>query len=76
MIERFPVPRDNDPEPVASTRTLLRVEEVADRLAIGRTTAYALIDAGDLRSVRIGRAVRVTVSDLDAYVRSLRGPRG
>lgn len=50
---------------------LLRVEEVARRLQIGRTKAYELIDTRELRSVRIGRAVRVPVAELHAYVSRL-----
>lgn len=50
---------------------LLRVEEVARRLQIGRTKAYELIDTRELPSVRIGRAVRVTVAELHAYVARL-----
>ncbi len=37
-------------------------------LAIGRTTLYELIAAGQLKTVHIGRAVRVPVAELDAFV--------
>ena len=49
-------------------RRLLRIEDVADRLAISRSMAWKLIAVGQLRSLRIGRAVRVRPSDLDAYL--------
>jgi excisionase family DNA binding protein len=49
-------------------RRLLRIEDVADRLAVSRSMAWKLIAYGQLRSVRIGRAVRVRPADLDAYV--------
>ena len=47
---------------------LLRIDELADRLAVSRSMAWKLIAQGDLRSVRIGRAVRVRPSDLEAYI--------
>ena len=47
---------------------LLRIEEIAQRLAISRSMAWKLIALGHLRSVRIGRAVRVRPQDLDEYV--------
>ena len=37
-------------------------------LAIGRTTLYQLIADGQVRTVRIGRAVRVPVAELEAFV--------
>ena len=40
-------------------RELLRVEEAAQILGIGRTKAYELVAAGELRVIRLGRAVRV-----------------
>lgn len=60
-----------------AARLLLTVEEAADRLGIGRTLAYALIAAGVLESVHIGRLRRVPTDALDDYVRRLRsGPDG
>ena len=49
-------------------RRLLRIEDVADRLAVSRSMAWKLIAYGQLPSVRIGRAVRVRPADLEAYV--------
>ena len=51
-----------------ATVRLLRIEEIAQRLAISRSMAWKLIAHGQLRSVRIGRAVRVRPQDLDEYV--------
>ncbi len=56
-----------DPVDGASAR-LLRIEDVADRLAVSRSMTWKLIAHGQLRSVRIGRAVRVRPADLEAYV--------
>ncbi len=47
---------------------LLRIDDVAQRLSISRSMAWKLIAHGQLRSVRIGRAVRVRPQDLDEYV--------
>ena len=52
----------------AGEARLLRIEDVADRLAVSRSMAWKLVTYGQLRSVRIGRAVRVRPADLDAYV--------
>ncbi len=51
-----------------ATPRLLRIEEIADRLAVSRSMAWKLIALGQLRSVRIGRAVRVRPQDLEAYL--------
>jgi len=55
----------------AAPKLLLTVEEAAERLGIGRTTTFALIRTGALRSVRIGRLRRVRTTDLDSYAASL-----
>ncbi len=49
-------------------RLLLTVREAASVLAFGRTTLYELIADGQLRTVHIGRAVRVPVAELEAFV--------
>jgi len=51
---------------------LLRVEEAAKRLNIGRSLAYRFIQSGELPSVKIAGARRVVASDLEEFVRSLR----
>lgn len=52
-------------------RVLLTVEEAADRLSLGRTTTYALVRSGELRSVQIGRLRRVPADALAEYVSRL-----
>jgi excisionase family DNA binding protein len=51
---------------------LLRPEEVAECLNIGRSKVYELMRAGTLESVRIGTCRRVTRAALERYVDSLR----
>jgi excisionase family DNA binding protein len=53
-------------------RVLLRPEEVAARLGIGRSVAYELIASGELESIKIGRSRRVPVRALDAFVEARR----
>lgn len=53
------------------TDRMLKVHEVAERLALGRTHTYDLIQRGILPGVRIGRAVRVPEAKLAEYIDSL-----
>ena len=50
---------------------LLRPEDAARALDLSRTTTYALIASGQLRSVKIGRARRVPRSALTDFVDGL-----
>ncbi|QKV94010.1 helix-turn-helix domain-containing protein [Streptomyces sp. NA02950] len=50
------------------TLLALTVEEAARRLSVGRTTMYALIRAGAVRTVPIGRLRRVPVQALSDYL--------
>ena len=52
---------------------LVSVEEAARRLGIDRCTAYELIAAGELDSVKIRRRRLVPVVALSEYVDRLRG---
>ena len=64
-----------DPQPLravmAAARLLLTPEDAADVLRVGRTTVYALMKSGDLRSVHIGRSCRIPQAELERYVRRL-----
>jgi excisionase family DNA binding protein len=59
-------PRSDPSRPAAEL--LLRIPEAARVLGVGRTTLYRLIDNGDIRVLRIGRAVRIPVDELQAFV--------
>jgi excisionase family DNA binding protein len=56
---------------VAVNRGLLRVEEAAEWLGLGRTKAYELVYRGILPSVTIGRSRRISVVALQAFVERL-----
>lgn len=54
---------------------LLTIPQAAAVLAVGRTTVYELIGAGDLEAVHIGRSARVPVAALEDYVERQRRGR-
>ncbi len=56
----------------SDTRLLLTVEEAADRLGIGRSLMYELIQDGAVESVRVGRLRRVPVEALTEFVAAVR----
>ena len=46
---------------------VLKVREVAQELRCGINQAYELVRTGQIRSIKIGRAVRVTREAFDAF---------
>ena len=59
----------------STPRIVLTIEEAAECLGIGRTLMYALVTAGEVESVRIGRLRRIPTDALDRYVSELRAGR-
>jgi excisionase family DNA binding protein len=57
--------------PTTPERVLLTVEEAAERLGVGRTTAFALVKSGQIESVLIGRLRRVPASAVRDYAARL-----
>jgi excisionase family DNA binding protein len=55
-------------------KLLLTVGDVARELSLGETTVRELIARGELRAIRIGRALRVRAQDLEAFVAGLGEP--
>jgi excisionase family DNA binding protein len=51
---------------------LLQVRDVAQRLALPKSSVYMLIQRGDLPAVRFGKALRVMPQDLEVYVAASR----
>jgi excisionase family DNA binding protein len=46
----------------------VRINDAARMIGIGRTKLYELISAGELETVKIGNATRVTTASLYGYV--------
>jgi excisionase family DNA binding protein len=58
----------------SSNELLIDVPEAARRLGLGRSFVYQrLIQTGQLRSIKVGGARRILVSDLEAFVANLAG---
>jgi len=53
-------------------RLLISVTEAARLLGFGRSMTYEFIRRGELKSLKIGGARRVLVSDVHEFVRRLR----
>ena len=47
---------------------ILRVEDLMPLLGIGRNTAYELVRSGRLRSIRVGRQVRIPKNALIEFL--------
>ena len=47
---------------------LLRAEEAAEFLNIGRAKVYEMMASGELPSIRIGRAIRVPLTQLREWL--------
>lgn len=61
-----------DTTPTRGTpRVMLTVEQAAAALSVGRTTVFALIKSGELRSLLIGRLRRIPLDEIQAYTARL-----
>jgi excisionase family DNA binding protein len=49
-------------------RLAVSIEEAAESLGIGRTKMWELVQAGSIRSFRVGVQRRISVKDLEAWV--------
>lgn len=58
-----------------SQERLLTVQSAAELLAVGRSTIYRLMNSGELLSVKVRGATRITQSELERYMRSLKEER-
>ena len=58
----------------ANAPLLITIREAATILRLGRSKVYELIGAGELEVVHIGRACRLPIDGVEAYVERLRGP--
>lgn len=53
------------------SKTLLRIPECMETLGLGRSKVYELVTSGELRAIRIGRAVRIPASEVERFVAKL-----
>ena len=51
----------------------VRVNEAARMIGVGRTKLYELIAAGEVETVKFGKATRITTASLHDLVRRQRG---
>ncbi len=56
------------PDPIC-----VRVHEAARMIGVGRTKLYELIAAGEVETVKLGKATRITTASLHDLVRRQRG---
>jgi excisionase family DNA binding protein len=47
----------------------VRINDAARMIGVGRTKLYELISSGELETVKIGKATRVTTASLNELVR-------
>ncbi|MCB4863075.1 MULTISPECIES: helix-turn-helix domain-containing protein [unclassified Sphingobium] len=55
------------PDPIC-----VRVNDAARMIGVGRTKLYALIAAGEIETVKLGKATRVTTASLHDLIRRQR----
>ena len=48
---------------------VLSVEDVADTLSIGRNKAYALVNAGTIKALKIGQRYRIPREEFIDYIK-------
>lgn len=64
----------NLPNPITMNRTspledVYRVPQVATYLGVDRNTVYKLVARGELRSIKVGRHIRIPASALVEFLR-------
>ena len=59
---------DSHGKPLKESPLVLRVEDLAQMLSIGRNTAYALVRSGEIRSIRIGKCYRIPREAIEEYL--------
>lgn len=52
----------------------LRIEAAADQLDVSRSTVYRMLETGQLRSVKVGRARLIPVAEIDRLLSGCSSP--
>lgn len=71
MSDRNRAQRKRSARMLPANHVLYTPEQAAELLGVGRTTVYKLINAGELRSVTIGRCRRIGAAELERFVAAL-----
>lgn len=73
MVSRQPVKERHGKETnhLMSEKFLLRIDEAAGLLGVGRSFLYELVRSGEISSVKLGRARRIPASALEEFIRKL-----
>ena len=53
-----------------NTKELLNVDELSEKLMLGKQSVYKLLKEKELKSIKIGKNFYVKKSDLEAYINS------
>ncbi|MGB3739104.1 MAG: helix-turn-helix domain-containing protein [Pontixanthobacter sp.] len=61
------------PQPVEPI--CVRINDAARMIGVGRTKLYELISSGELETVKIGKATRVTTASLQGLIRRMQVTR-
>jgi excisionase family DNA binding protein len=48
---------------------ILSINDLRSALGVGRTKAYELVSSGEIRSIRVGNAIRIPKTSLLDYVK-------
>ena len=54
---------------------IITVEELMELLQIGKSTAYQLLDSGEIKAFRIGRKWKIPKNEVYEYIRLKSGGR-
>lgn len=49
---------------------VLRVDDIADTLAIGRNKAYGLVNSGEIKALRLGQHFRIPREEFIRFVKA------
>jgi excisionase family DNA binding protein len=60
-----------DPLPLTNEAQLFSIDEVMQRLGVGRNTVFNLLGSGELRSVKLGRRRMVSAQALRDFIAAL-----
>lgn len=60
---------------LSSEPICVRVNDAARMIGVGRTKLYELIAAGEVETVKLGKATRITTASLHDLIRRQRGAR-